>query len=130
MTRAMNVRAMNKQRGMTLISWVVVIVFIGFQAMLAIKILPVYMTDSSIKKLWSNLETDPSLVGAPPKKIREVVLKRLKINNVYALNKKDIKIKKVKGNFIVSVVYEPRGTVIGTLDYIMTFKHEATVRAR
>lgn len=120
---------LHRQKGMTMISWMVVLAFLGFQAILAINIIPVYMTDSSIKSMWKDLPKDTDLVGATPKRIREIVIKRLKINNVYALKKDDIKIRKVKGNYIVSVVYEPRGKIVGSLDYIVTFKHEAKIKA-
>lgn len=126
----MNTRALKKQRGITLLSWLIIIAFVGFQAMILIKILPVYLTDSSIKSLWEGLESDTTLVGANPKAIRAVVYKRLKINNIYDMNKEDIKIKKAKGVYIVSLEYEPRGTIVGTLDYIMSFKHEAKIRSK
>lgn len=126
----MNTRALKKQHGITLLSWLIIIAFVGFQAMILIKILPVYFTDSSVKSLWAGLENDSTLVGATPKRIRDSVIKRLKINNVYALTKDDIKIKKKKGAYVVSVEYEPRGTIVGTLDYIMTFKHEARIKAK
>lgn len=120
---------LHRQNGLTLISWMVVIAFLGFQAVIAINIFPVYLTDSSITTIWKDLSNDSSLVGATPRKITETVLKRLKINNVYVIKKDDIKIKKVKGGHVVSLVYEPRGKIIGSLDFIVTFEHEATIRS-
>ena len=120
----------HKQKGLTMISWLVILVFLGFQAVVAINIIPVYLTDSSIKAMWRALPNDGDLIGAPPKRIREVVIKRLKINNVYALKKDDIKIRKHKNHYVVSVTYEPRGKIIGSLDYIVTFNHEAKIPIR
>ena len=126
----MHYTTLHKQKGLTLISWMVIFVFLGFHAVIAINIIPVYMTDSSIKSIWAGLPHDSSLAGTTVKNIRETVIKRLKINNVYALKKDDIKIRKVKNDYVVSVMYEPRGKIIGSLDYIVTFKHEARIRAR
>lgn len=120
--------SMEKQKGMTFISWVVVLVFIGFHFMMAIKIVPLFAEDHTIDGMWKGLENEPSLVGASTQKIQEHILKKLKINNVYALTKDDIKIKRDKDYYLVIVEYEPRGKIIGKLDYIVSFKHEAKIR--
>ena len=120
--------AMNKQKGMTTIGVIIMAAIIGFNVIVAINVAPTYFTDSNIASLWRSLETDQTLIGLPSKKLRKVVRKRLKVNNVYDIKKEDIVIKKVKGFYIVTLEYEPRGKIVGSLDYIMTFKHEARVR--
>ncbi len=115
------------QRGMTLISWIVVIAFLLFQGIMAMNILPVYLTDASVKSVLKGLESDPTLSDANSAKIREVIMKRLKINNVYDFKKDYITIRKARQGYRVTVEYEPRGKLIGSLDFIVTFKHEATV---
>jgi hypothetical protein len=126
----MQKNAMNKQKGMTTIGWIIMIAFIGFNGLVAINVAPVYFTDSNVKSLWRSLETDTTLIGLSPKKLRQSISKRLRVNNVYDIKKDDIKIKKSKGFHIVSLEYAPRGKIVGSLDYIITFKHEAKVRAR
>ena len=126
----MKEKSIKKQKGMTMISWVVVLAFVGFQFMLAIKIVPVFAEDHTIKSIWRGLENDVALVGLPPKKIRKTIAKKMKMNNVYGFDMSAVKIKKSKGYYIVTTEYEPRGNVIGPLDYIVTFKHEAKIKAR
>ena len=62
--------------------------------------------------------------------MRRIIMKRLKVNNVYGIDSKKILIKKVKGSYIVKYTYEPRGKIVGSLDYIVTFAHEAKVPAK
>lgn len=130
MSMAMQRKAINKQKGMTLIGWIFVIGFVGFNALVAINVAPVYFTDSNIESLWNNLETDQSLVGKNPKELRRIIAKRLRVNNVYDLKKEDISIKKTKGFYVVTLEYEPRGKIAGSLDYIITFRHEAKIRTK
>jgi len=125
----MKKQSIEQQKGMTFISWVVVLAFIGFHFMMAIKILPIFAEDHTIAGLWNGLDNDASLVGASPQKIQEHILKKLKINNVYTLQKDNIKIKRKQGFYLVTVEYEPRGTIVGKLDYIASFKHEAKIKA-
>ena len=126
----MKEKSIKKQKGMTMISWVVVLAFVGFQFMLAIKIVPVFAEDHTIGTIWKGLENDTALVGLPPKKIRKTIAKKMKMNNVYGFDMSAVKIKKSKGYYVVTTEYEPRGNVIGPLDYIVTFKHEAKIKAK
>ena len=121
---------MNKQKGLTLISWLAIIAVVVFNAILVLNVVPVYLNDHSVKTLMQNLENDSAVRGATPKKIKEIITKRLRINNIYSVNKDHITIKKYKNDYLITIEYEPRGRLVGSLDYIVTFKHEARITAR
>ncbi len=121
---------MNNQKGATLISWIALLAIVLFNAIIAMNVVPVYLTDHSVKSLMAGLETDSELRGATPKKIRDTVVKRLRINNIYDIKKDNVKISKSKNDYLVTIQYEPRGKLVANLDYIVSFKHEARVPAR
>ena len=123
-------RAMNKQKGMTTIGMIFLLIIIGFNGLVAINVAPAYFTDSNVASLWKSLESDTTLIGLPSKTIRKRIMKRLRVNNVYDIKREAIVIKKVKGFYVVTLEYEPRGKIAGSLDYIMTFKHEAKIRTK
>ena len=50
MNKVMN-KSVTKQRGLTLISWLVIIIFLLFQAVIAMKVVPVYMADAGVKSI-------------------------------------------------------------------------------
>ncbi|MDH5389239.1 MAG: DUF4845 domain-containing protein [Gammaproteobacteria bacterium] len=124
----MNKQSLKKQSGMTLISWTVVLVFVGFQFMLLVKIGPVFAEDFAIKSVWKKLESDVALVGATPKQIHKAILAKTKVNNIYGFDLEKVSIKKSKGYYIVTVEYEPRDKIIGKLDYIYNIKHVAKIK--
>jgi hypothetical protein len=121
---------MKKQKGLTLISWLAIIAVVLFNAIIAMNVVPVYLNDHSVKTLMQSLETDTDLKGATPKKIKEIITKRLRINNIYSINKDHIAIKQTKSGYLVTIEYEPRGRLVGNLDYIVSFKHEARLPVR
>ena len=121
---------MSQQRGLTMISWIVVIIFLLFQAVIAMNVIPVYITDSSVKNIMQGLPTDINARDASTKELKGVVSKKLSINNVYSVKPEHIKVKKGRGENIVTIEYEPRGKLIGNLEYIVHFKHEARVPSR
>lgn len=118
---------MKKQKGLTLISWLAIIAIVLFNAIIALNVVPVYLNDHSVKTLMQSLETDSTVKGAAPKKLKEIITKRLRINNIYSIKKEDISIKKSKNDYVITIEYEPRGKLVGSLDYIVSFKHEARV---
>ena len=122
--------AKKQQQGLTMISWIVVIVFLLFQGVIAMNVIPVYMTDSSVKSIMDELPNDVKARDATPSELKILVAKRLKINSVYSIKPESIKVVKGRDENIVTIDYEPRGKLIGNLDYIVSFKHEARIPTR
>jgi len=120
-------KTIKKQVGMTMISWMVVLGFLGFQGVLAMKIAPVYFNDASIEALFKEMEDDSEMRGKKPRELRKIVVKRLKINNIYNIKKDQIKITKAKGHYRIRLEYETREKIAGSLSFVMDFKHEANI---
>ncbi len=123
-------RAIKRQAGLTLISWIIVLVFLLFQGVIAMKVIPVYLTDASVKTIMEKLPDDPEAHGLSAKKLKIMVAKRLNINSVYSVPVSSIIVKKSRGVNVVTIDYEPRGTLFGNLEYIVSFHHEARVPTR
>jgi len=118
---------MKKQKGLTLISWLAILAVVLFNAIIAMNVVPVYMNDHSVDSLMKNLETDTSIRGKSPKRLKDIITKRLRVNNIYDVNNDNITIKKDRNFYIITLEYEPRGRLMGSLDYIVTFKHEVRI---
>jgi hypothetical protein len=118
------------QRGLTMISWLIVIVFLLFQGVIAMNVIPVYLTDSSVKKVMEGLPNDAAAQEAGTAQLKGLVAKRLSINSIYSIKPEHIKVKKGRAENIVTIEYEPRGKLIGNLEYIVSFKHEARIPTR
>ena len=123
-------KPMSKQKGLTLISWIVVIVFLLFQGVIAMNVLPVYITDSSVKKIVGDLPNDAKAREVSASGLKTLITKRLSMNSVYTIKPEHIKVKKGRGENIVTIEYEPRGKLVGNLEYIVSFKHEARIKTR
>ncbi len=121
---------MSNQRGLTMISWIVVIVFVLFQGVIAMNVIPVYVNDSSVKSIMKELPNDTKARSVTTKGLQRLVAGRLNMNNIYSIKEKDIKVKKVRNENVVIIEYEPRGKLIGNLEYIVSFKHEARIPTR
>jgi hypothetical protein len=121
---------MKTQQGLTMISWLVVIVFLLFQGVIAMNVMPVYITDSSVKEIMEALPDDVKAREASTNELKSLVAKRLNMNSVYSIKPESIKVKKGRGENIVTIDYEPRGKLVGNLEYIVSFKHEARIQTQ
>ena len=124
------IKSLKNQQGMTMLSGMVVGVFLMFQVVIAMNVIPVYLTDSSVKSIMESLPNDNTARGASTKNLKALVAKRLSLNSVYTIKAQHIKVKKGRDENIVTIEYEPRGKLIGNLEYIVSFKHEATIPTR
>jgi hypothetical protein len=114
------------QKGLTAISWVLVIAIISVQGVLAMRIVPVYMEYGSVKSIMDGLGSDPIIKGKTPKALRKLINKRLSINNIYTLqdNKDAFRFKKASTGTNVIVKYEARGPIFNNLEFVATFEYE------
>ncbi len=120
----------SNQRGMTMISLMVLLIFFVSVAVILMNVLPVYLTDATVDTVMKGLPNDDAAKRTSAKNLRALVHKRLTINSVYSIKQEHIKVKKGRGENIVIIEYEPRGTLVGSLDYIVSFKHEARIKTK
>ena len=120
---------MKKQSGLTMISWIVIIGLVAVQAVMALRIVPVYLNYTSVRTVMNELPQDSAVKGISVKKLNELFRKRLKINNLYALAKdKDaFKFKKAQGGYTLVAHYEEKGPIMGNLEFVATFDHEVVI---
>jgi flagellar basal body-associated protein FliL len=121
-----------KQRGMTLISWIIILSLAAIQIVAAIRIVPVYLTFSSVKKVMEEVKEDAASHGATPAQLKVMIDKRLSINNIRELlgNKTAFTFTKTKDGMNISYYYESRGPIYGNLEFLATFEHEVEVPSK
>ncbi len=113
------------QKGLTAISWVIVIGFLAVQAVMGMRMIPVYMNYETVKSIMDGLATDPTVRGKSPKKIRVLINKRLKMNSIYDLGNKDtFKFSKASNGLNLKAKYEERGPILGNLEFVASFEYE------
>ena len=93
-------------------------------------VIPVYITDSNVKKIMAELPNDMKAIDASSKELKLLLIKRLSMNSVYSVQPEHVKIKKGRGEKIATIEYEPRGKLVGNLEFIVSFKHEARIKNR
>lgn len=112
----------NKQKGLTGISIMVIIIVIAFAAVIFLKIMPIYFDSFKVGDVVSSLKEERGLGEKPNSEITSMILKRLDVNMVSDVTKDHIFIEKIKNEVVIDVEYEVRKPLFGNLDVVVSFK--------
>ena len=122
-----------KQQGMTMVSWIVVISFLGVVAIAALNIIPSYLNYMSAKSILTTLADDSSVTrGKSVTQIKGMIYARFKTNNLKNIDLKNAVTIKSKGasggsGYVVKLSYEDRGKIMGNLFFVTVFEHEVEI---
>jgi len=115
-----------KQRGLTLIGFLIVLSLVIFASFIGMKIVPIYMEYSSVVSAMNGVASERGNANLSPYDIKVKVLNRLYVS-YSAENVKERHIKVTRGNGVnLRIAYEVRKPVIANLDVVAKF--DKTVR--
>ena len=119
-----------KQRGMTMLGFLMVLCLGIFFAYCAMKIVPMYIEFYSVKQALKGLADDKELAGASKEEVRTRYLKRLEMSYADHVKKMDaLKFESGDGGLKLIVDYERREPLFANLDVVGKF-HTEKVMAR
>jgi len=121
-----------KQQGLTMVSWVIVISFLGIVMVSALNIIPSYLNYFSAKSILDDLSTSSEVKGKTAKEVKSTIAKHFKMNNLRNIKVKDAITFKNKGasaraGYSVNMKYEDRGKIIGNLFFVTAFDYEVEI---
>ena len=111
------------QKGMSMLSMLVVVILVASGLLLAIKIAPMYIDDLAIAKALESLQTERDLYRTPKTTIRRMLSRKFDADYTRNLKNDEITITKNKGNIVIAINYEARVPVIYNLDVVAKFNH-------
>ncbi|MCG4455810.1 DUF4845 domain-containing protein [Pseudomonas sp. MMS21-TM103] len=117
------------QKGLSILSWLMVLAVVAFFASTAFKMLPHYLDYMSMDKIITSVEDDQTMdirsVGA----FYGHVAKGMEVNSIRDLNLKEaLKVKIENNEFRAHLKYEKREPLIENLDLVVRFDKEYRVR--
>ncbi|WP_374354656.1 DUF4845 domain-containing protein [Chitinimonas sp.] len=114
---------MRKQRGVSLIAVILGAVLLGFVALLALKLLPVYSEYFGVKSALVAIAKEQA--GAPPSDIREAFYKRATIENIKSVQPDDLEITQDQTGTTISVAYQTEVSLVANISLLIKFSTSA-----
>lgn len=115
-------KTMKTQRGMTLTSFLVVAIVVGFGLYVAMKLFPMYQEYYAVKSALKGVANEPGVAGMEPGKVQEMFFRRLYINYSENVKPENVKMKRINGGWDMIVNYEVRRPLVGNLDVVGKFE--------
>jgi len=125
MVQRMRTMKSHKQKGLSLIGFIMVLALALFVSFLGMKIVPIYMEYFSVLSIMNNIADESGSAKLTPYEIRLKVSTNLNLNYASNVRSKDFQLTRSDGAAL-RVKYEVRESVIGNLDVVVSF--DKTVR--
>ena len=94
------------QRGMTVIGMLLLLVVIGFMALVAMKVVPMYVQYFTIKSTVESVRKEPQVAQWSPQDIQNSIQKRFDIGYVENIKARDLKIHNDRDGRVIDLVYQ------------------------
>ncbi|MDO9616826.1 MAG: DUF4845 domain-containing protein [Pseudomonas sp.] len=122
-------KSAHSQKGMSILSWLMVLAVVAFLASAAFKVLPHYFDYMSLEKMITSVETDKAAGVRSINDFYSHISKGMQVNSIRDLNMQDaIKVKIENNEFRVHLKYEKREPLIENIDLVVRFDKEFRVR--
>ncbi|MDX3936194.1 MAG: DUF4845 domain-containing protein [Stenotrophomonas maltophilia] len=112
---------MTSQRGITLTSFLVVLIVVAFFLYIGMKLFPMYQEYYAVRSAMKSLAKEPGVGNMEPRRIQDMFFKRLYINYSENVKPADVKFDRIDGGWNMKVYYEVRREMIGNLDVVGKF---------
>lgn len=110
-----------RQDGLTFISLVLMLVLVGFLALLALRITPIYLDHHKVSSSLQALGQASELKDLSEFEIRDRLNKLFSMNYVYDVNQDDVKIVKYDDYLKIAIEYEVVRKIAGNLSVLVEF---------
>jgi len=120
-------RLQKNQKGLTFISWLIILAIGGFFVMLGLKLTPIYLENQSVKSVVKSLDNDPMIRKTDTRGIRKIIKKRMKINSIYDFPQDAIKIKKTKSRLNIDITYNREEKIVANVYVLVKFSEKLSV---
>jgi len=118
-------RYLHRQQGLTAISVVLILAMIGFFAMIAIRLFPIYMENFSVVSHLESLATEAGITEKTNNEILNTLNKRFSIDDVKNVKNENVFIERNKdGSMLIAIEYEVRTPALGNVDMLVSFIEE------
>ena len=111
----------NKQLGVSLEGLLVVVAFLVLVVVGAVKIVPAYIDDATIKSKFNTVAHDPDLRNATEKDIRQAFLKLIAVSNITAIKPDDIEVTRDANGISMSANYTVKIPLVGNATLVLEF---------
>lgn len=112
-----------KQNGITLMGFMMVLIVVGFFALMAMKLFPMYSEYYNLKGVMNELAKTPNSASMTPAQVMADLDRRFNIAYVESVKKEHVKVTRTGRTAQLNIAYEVRKELLGNLDVVAKFDY-------
>lgn len=105
-TRLMESGRGGRQRGITVIGMLLLIIVLAFAALVAMKVVPMYVQYYTVKSTIESIRKEPQVTQMSVPDIHNAIQKRFDIGYVDNVTARNLKVRQDRGGRVLDLVYE------------------------
>ena len=117
----MNVTMPIRQRGLSFSGFIFGAFVLVLLSITGLKMIPVYMQNATINKLFLAIAQDPDMQKASPREIRNSFDKRASIDSITVITSQDIDIESDAGTPVLSANYSVKVPLVANISLYLEF---------
>jgi hypothetical protein len=117
----------SRQHGLTLMSFIIVLVVVAFFALVVMKLFPMYSEYNNLKGVMDAFASQPNSASMTPAQVHSDLNRRFNIAYVESVQKEHIKIIREGRETRLQIAYEVRKPLFGNLDVVGKFDRTVTL---
>lgn len=122
-------KGLRKQQGVTGITMVIIIVIAGFAALIALRLVPVYIEHFKVKSHLAQLSKEDGVKDMSNQEILSTLRKRFDIDDVSHVTDDNIFIERPNSKTtVIAIEYEVRTPLFGNVAMVVDFADEVQAR--
>ena len=110
-----------KQRGMTMLGFLITLAVVMFFLYCGMKIVPMYTEYYSVKKALAGLAAEPGIATKSKEQVRDLFFRRLYMSYANNVKSDALKIESTDQGLMLTVDYEQRRELLANLDVVGKF---------
>ncbi len=117
-----------RQRGATMLGYIILVSFVGIFAFGALRLTPVYLNYMKIVGVIDGVHDEFDGQNPTRAAIRSSVNRRFDVESVSVITYRDVQITQVDGGFEVAAIYDHTAPFIGNISFTVHFDKSRLVR--
>jgi hypothetical protein len=119
--------ARRRQRGITVLGFLILAVLFGVVGLAAIKVTPMYIKNMRLSRVLQDTQEELNGKAPNPGNIRQEIYKRFSIEDI-SLPTENIKIAQSKNGYTVTIEYENRVPYVADIWLLIVFDKQVEIR--
>jgi hypothetical protein len=118
----------DKQSGVTMVGWLIIIMIFGIFAMAAMRLVPVYMESLKVSSVLRSVKSEHEGNRPSSSDLRKSIKTRFNIESINIIEPGDVKITPgPNGSFRVRATYDHKTPFIGNLGLVVAVDHRVEI---